>query len=207
MKTIPHPMDVVLQKIVPTIMVHARTPFEPLAENGHRFLAAHDGLWMEVKTDWLYLCYPIAQQRVIPLPYGSLSPNIDIRYGPPPITLLQRFQLDAKEACPGQAHAWITWSQLGGFRYYRLDRKRTENGKQDVSWPELQEGENLVFNLHSHGSAPPFFSEEDTQVNAHGSYFSGVFGHCDAETQESRYCLHVKGLQIDMDDVFSMLTS
>jgi PRTRC genetic system protein A len=205
LKSTPHPMDVIRQAMTPTVMVPSETPFVTLEEPGHRFLAAKDGLWMEVKTEWLYLRYPIAIQKSVQLPYGPLALSIEFTYGAPPIDLLQRFQNEAREASPGQAFAWVTWSQLKGFSYYRLERKPAAGGPE-AAFPDLVEGEHLVFNLHSHGVGPAFFSDEDFAFNPNGVFFTGVYGRCQREIQDSKYVLMAKALRIEMDDVFTMLT-
>lgn len=48
------PRDVALQSVAPVIMVPRYSDLEPLSQNGHRFLVADDGLWLEVYRPWLY---------------------------------------------------------------------------------------------------------------------------------------------------------
>jgi len=42
-------MDVALEANTPTVVVPRFGKFEPLQENGHRFLVCADGMWVECK--------------------------------------------------------------------------------------------------------------------------------------------------------------
>lgn len=204
-KNIGHPMDVLMQKLTPTVVVPLMEEFEPLKEMGHRFLVAGDGLWLEVKTAWLYLCYPLARQTGVYMPYGMLKADIDLLYGKPPIDLLQRFQAQARDACPAQTAAWITWTELSGFRFYKRELITGEAHQSEFECPPLRDGESLVFDLRSHGNGPAFFRTDKDADQREGVFISGVFGDCLKDQVDDRYRLSAKGLKLEMDDVFSML--
>lgn len=196
MSKLPHPLDALQQRLTPTIMVPRHGAFEQLDETGCRFLAASDGLWIELKTAWLYLRYPLAKQSAVVMPYGTVTPTIDFHYGAPPIDLLQRFEREARVTATKEMSAWITWSELSGFRYYPLDVQGGE--------PVLMECEHLVFKLHSRGHRPAYFADTDEAGND-GVYLAGVFGRCHEQAQDYQYRLCAKGLMLEMGDVFSML--
>ncbi|MFD2274621.1 PRTRC system protein A [Undibacterium arcticum] len=171
MPNTPHPMDVLYQSMTPTHMVPVRGEFEPLSEPGQRFLVAKDGLWMEVKTPWLYLCYPLAQQTAVDIPCGALEPSIDFHYGSPPVYLLQRFQHASKDANQHPISAWISWNELTGFRYYELQR---DTAADDVAFtdPVLGEGETVAFVLTSRGVGSVSATDNDQIRQQSG----GVYG-------------------------------
>lgn len=70
---------------------------------------------LEIKTNWLSLCFPLAQRTTVAMPYGALKPHIDLLYGEPPERMLERFQQHARTGYPNETAAWITWSKARGF--------------------------------------------------------------------------------------------
>lgn len=201
-----HPLDKVLQSVAPTVMVPLHGSFEPLAVNGHRFLAAKDGLWLEIRTSWLYLCFPLAQQSTVAMPYGALEPHIDLLYGEPPQRMLERFQEQARVEYPNETAAWITWSKDRGFTYYELDAISAGGSHIRYRCPNLSEGEELVFDLHSHGRHHAFFSKQDDDDDKSGVKIAIVVGHCNASEQDTKTRLCAKGKYIDLGEVFDMLS-
>lgn len=110
-------MESVIQNALPTVMVPLHLPFEPLADDGARILAASDGFWYEVKTPWLYLRIQIAEQNLVQVPYGSISPHIKLAFSEYPVELFEKFEAQLRGRQGRPLSAQICWSRLSGLSY------------------------------------------------------------------------------------------
>jgi PRTRC genetic system protein A len=54
--------DRLVQQHAPTIMVPTHSDLAPLTAAGHRYLAAADGLWLELRRPWLHMVWPISHR-------------------------------------------------------------------------------------------------------------------------------------------------
>lgn len=157
-----HPLDQVLQNCVPVAIVPKHGKFEPLDKDGHRYLVASDGLWLELRTPWLHLRYPVAQQDAVPMPYGSLHPLVDFKVETPSMEFLGRFIQQGISELPNETGAWITVKD-GQLRFHRLTSIHADQDRLAYECPVLEEGETLFIDLHTHGKAPAFFSRTDDE--------------------------------------------
>lgn len=175
------PRDHALQAVTPTVMAPRYGAFEALASNGHRFLAASDGLWLEVRRPWLYLRKRIAEQTMVAMPYGVLTEEMQFAERIPR-HLIEEFLKEAARRCPSECAAWITWNEsTGRWRLRHLEEQSASAEHVDVIRPALPDGEHLVLDLHSHGRDSAFFSPRDDRDD-HGEYkIAGVVGHVDTK--------------------------
>lgn len=184
------PRDNALQAATPTVMVPRFGTFEPLTEPGHRFLATADGLWLELKRAWLYLCMPLACQYLVAMPYGRVEESIDLIFGSVPSALMEEFCGQAKDRLPNEHAAWITWNEVTGhIRLRALGEISAAPGHIHFNRPVLAEGEHLVLDVHSHGTLPAFFSATDNRDDGEVK-IAGVIGNLDTPhpTAEFRLC-------------------
>jgi len=86
-----HPTDTFMQSIFPVLPVPKLGEFQELNREGHRYLAADDGLWLEVRTPWLYFRQKIGDSFGVPIPYGKISSEIRFTCPPIPKHLLADF--------------------------------------------------------------------------------------------------------------------
>lgn len=200
-----HPLDALLQSLAPTVVVPRHGAFVPLDAPGQRFLVSSDRLWLELRTTWLYLRYPITTPTRVPMPGGDVTTHLELLYGETPFYLFERFKEQAKRQCPDETGAWITWSADNGFRYYELEATFASGDLLRYKCPDLADGEELVFDLHSHGRHDAFFSPTDDEDDRGHIRFAGVVGNADKSDQEMVMRLCAKGEFIDMDEVFSNL--
>lgn len=156
------PRDAVLQRHSPLVPVGRHGRFEPLAANGHRYLAASNGLWLEVRRPWLYLRQLVAESA-IDLPYGDI--DIALRYEWERWqleALVRRFTADAELAMPNECAAWGIWSATSGrLDYLPLDPIEATPGRVTFERPPLSPHEHLAVDLHSHGRSAAGFSATD----------------------------------------------
>lgn len=194
--------DTILQDLTPVVSVPL---FEALPADprpvGHRFLVAHDGLWIEVQSPWLHARALIAPSA-IRLPFGDLAPALELRRGSLPKILLDEFVAQARQASPNETAAIITWhEQTGEFNLLPVDR---ETGATHVHYerPRLAEGECLVADLHSHGTLHAGFSMQDDLDDAGEIKVAVVVGRCHLPRPDvaARLCLlghYVPLLQVE----------
>ena len=187
-----NPKDAILQDLTPVIPVPR---FEALGReeregSNHRFLAAGDGLWVDVENAWLHARVPIATS-VIPLPFGMVETILRFKCGKLPKTLLAEFIQMAKQATPKETAAIITWRR--DTDAFDLIPVTIDAGTAHVHYerPRLADGEYLVADLHSHGAYPAGFSAQDDEDDNGAVKVSVVVGRCDTETPDIclRLCL------------------
>jgi len=187
-------IDAALQGATPTFMVPRHEPFIPMEKPGHRFLAARDGLWLEARRAWLYLCHPLAYQPFVPMPYGDLTPVIEVQSIPP--GLVAEFLAVAKRAAPAECAAWIVWNSATGVR--RLQHMIATTGTAqtvEFSRPRLDDDEHLLLDIHSHGDASAYFSGKDDLDDMGEFKLSGVLGRVN-DRVEMAFRLCANGLYI-----------
>lgn len=194
-----NPHDAFFQKLVPTVMMPAQEELPPLEEAGHRFLAASDGLWVEIRRPWLHLIWPVAQQTAVAMPYGSLNRKCEIAGGPVPALLLEQFVRAACETPHTECAAWLVWDELQQvYRCQMVDVISAGSHHIHYNRPVLQEHEHLVVDMHSHAGIPAFFSPEDNEDDAGEVKFSFVVGNCGDQSQSRVMRLCALGLLIDI---------
>lgn len=190
--------DSALQASCPTVMVPRFGAFQPLQESGHRFLVAEDGLWIEAYRPWIYIQQPIARQRAVAMPYGRLTPKVDLAFGKIPRALLDEFADVARRNLPNECAAWIVWSAANGLTLRQLQSITASPAEVHFHRPKLPDGEHLVIDLHSHGMLPAFFSTTDDQDDSGEIKITAVVGNLDYEKPDYAARLCVQGLFIDL---------
>lgn len=191
--------DVVLQNAVPLVMVPRFSELEPMSAPGHRFLAASNGLWLEVMRPWLHLRLPLALQDCVAMPYGELSQIVSMRFGKIPRKLVFEFVEMAARAVPNETAACITWDEkTGNLMLKQLKEINAGTGHIHYERPRLGDTEHLVVDLHSHGRHPAFFSSQDDRDDRGDVKIAGVVGYCDKETVAMQFRLCALGKYIPL---------
>lgn len=190
--------DYLLQGTCPTVPVPKFGELPAMVGNGHRFLIAADGLWIEIKRPWLHLIWPLAKQTDVAIPYGSLRQKAQFAFGKLPVALIRKFADDAKAALPNEAAAWLVWNSEWGdetdcLEYIPLPPVSAGSGHIQFERPALAPYKSLAVDLHSHGAGKAFFSSQDNQDDAGEVKISGVIGSLDRDgeklpTVEFRIC-------------------
>lgn len=174
--------DYITQGVCPTLPVPKFGELPAMDGNGHRFMVADDGLWIEVKRPWLHLIWPLAQQTNVAIPYGSLRRKAQFAFGKLPADLIRTFAADAAAALPNEAAAWLVWNEAGGHLDYQLlPPVSAGSGHIHFERPALAPHQSLAVDLHSHGSGAAFFSSQDNQDDAGEVKISGVIGSLSPE--------------------------
>lgn len=192
--------DIAIQATTPAVMVPIYSELEPLVSNGHRFLVASNGLWIEARRPWFHLTIPLAVQNMVPMPYGKVAQNIDLHYGKIPRSLVEQFIDYAITRSPHECAAWIILNLAD--ETYRLvihGEVVVTNSRVTYHRPMLSDSESAVCDLHSHGELPAFFSDEDDIDNRGDFNISIVVGHCQKDDVEMSLRLCANGLYIPLE--------
>lgn len=192
-----HPLDLTLQGQVPTVMVPKFGAFTPLRRDGHRFLAASNGLWLEARRPWVHLIWPVALQDRVAMPYGDLQAKIDLTIKLP-MHLFLRFAAEARDQLPNEHAAWITCRADGSLAYRQVAVLEATPDRHRYHMPTLEAGEHPFIDLHSHGRDRAYFSPVD-DASDFGEYkIAAVLGHCHRDTPQLDVRLCAGGLFIPL---------
>ena len=193
--------DVALQAVAPTVMVPMYSPMEALTRPGHRFLAAANGEWLEVRRAWLYARAQINRPSVVSKPYGDLSDVFEWTMPALPSSLIHEFIELAEKALPNEAAGWITWDEhTGQFRFRPVGVLSASRSAIHFDRPRLEDGEHLVVDIHSHGEGRAFFSSIDNIDDKGEVKISLVIGGVGTEEANAvcRLCLLGKFIPMAM---------
>lgn len=188
-------LDALLYDQTPVECVPRHGAFRPLTIQGHRYLVAADGLWLEVRRPWLYLLWPLANigEPIKPtpgfrtshaLPFGPLTPVVEIAFGKVPQRHIRNFAERGRTSCPKERGAWMSWEHgLEGTepRLVWSDPVDAEGTPDALHYARPEHTANLspCIDLHTHGTAPAFFSATDDQDDAHDVKIAIVIGNLD----------------------------
>ncbi len=191
--------DELTMQVFPLLAVPGNGLVPPAANHGVRFLVSRDGLMREVTTPWLKAIVPAAIGQLSPTPYGAVDPEIELLCGPIPMDLIGQFLVMARAAMPDETTAAIVWRP--DTQAWRLaPRLVTKASSERVQYGEaqLQDGEVMVVDIHSHGSTRPFFSAEDDIDDRGGLKIAAVVGQVDSDAPKLRARLVCLDRYIDL---------
>lgn len=193
----PTELDQYLHDTTPVEVVPRFGTFEAMERNGHRFLAAADGLWVECRRDWLHAIVPLALQDTTPMPFGRVTPSVALAYGRLPVWVIDRFIATARRHHPREVGAVVTWSATTReFSYHECEVLESSASRLRQQYPALGEDDMPVLDLHSHGSAGAFFSSTDLKDTASEVIAAGVLGRVMDDRPELKLSLFVCGIEV-----------
>lgn len=193
------PLDLAVFAAAPVAIVPRHSEFHALQENGHRFLLAADGMYLEVRRPWLHFIHRLAEQTAVAMPYGRIEAKTELAFGRigAALPLLQEFAKKAADAWPNETGDMLVWDgaegKLVSDNVTVLD---ATPGSLRYESRALGDHESIAFDLHSHGSLSAFFSGTDNQDDAGSVKISGVLGEVDGATPSALFRLCVLGLYI-----------
>lgn len=180
------PLDIrdrIIQETAPIVPAPNFGELPALEHAGHRYIAARDGVLLEVRRPWLHLRWPITEQGsfTVPLPFGLVSKGITLAFGKIDRALLARFLEASKAAYPHEHAAWLVWdAREQRLKYRELEILKASAGQVEVKRPALEDHESLAVDLHSHADMDAFFSSTDDADDAGEVKISGVVGRLGA---------------------------
>lgn len=149
----------------------------PSLEPGERrYVVAEDGVYVQAKTLALSVCARISSTP--PLPFGSLTPRVELSGGLPPRSFFTRMCAEALAESPNEWAALVHWD-ADCQRYVWTATEARHRSPCRVAYDSAARDEScLVIDAHSHGVAAPGFSAIDDASDRYGLYFACVLGHC-----------------------------
>jgi len=157
-----NPLDLTLQTACPCVMVPRYESLALLDDDSHRFLAAGDGLYVEVRRPWIHAIIKVMDSP-IPLPYGQppalFSINLHRRAL---VDSLQCFIRQARESSPMEHAAWLTVDPLQSTMGY-VEPAVISRGAGHVIYhrPDASASCLPIVDCHSHGADHAYFSGVD----------------------------------------------
>ncbi|MFC5550755.1 PRTRC system protein A [Massilia aerilata] len=195
-------MDMALLAAAPIAAVPRHAPFHPLQENGHRFLLAEGGLFVEVRRPWLHFIHQLAEHKVVAIPYGPVAPKCEMDFGKLGTALaqLKEFAVKARADAPIEAAASVLWDHRQ--KTWRIEYPEIigEASASRIQYRQVEPGpdESVAIDLHSHGHLNAFFSETDDADDRGAVKVSGVYGNLDTDKPTVAFRLCVLGLYIPL---------
>lgn len=197
-----HPGDAVLQAQFPVHAAPRFSPFVPMEEVGDRFVLTSWGLALEIRRKWIHAVTPVHAGRLLrPIPFGDgPQPGVRLLCGTPPRSLEKRFIEQAREALPDEHAAWISWNEhTGQFRYRPVRIQSSSPSSITYDIPEVEEGEHLVVDMHSHGLLAAGFSPQDERDD-HGALKVAVcYGNLDQEVPTTAAVVRCLGVSFPIE--------
>lgn len=163
------------------------------ASAGHGLAVGSDGVMLIVRRPWLALDVPVTPMIPAHVPYGSIGDRgANLRCGLIPGGMLEIILAHLRAALPDEAAAFVIWNAV--TREFAVEFPAIDEATPSrlvYRTPTLAPDWHLVCDIHSHGTAPAFFSATDNADDAHSTKIALVFGRLDAPdgpTMASRLC-------------------
>lgn len=186
--------DEALQRSCPLIAA-PRYGALPAMTNGERVIVARNGVFVQVKRDWLDGIERIGEvDAALPLPYGSIAPRLRFTFGPIPIPLIEAFIAAGRIGLPNEIAGGLIYSARHGVLRLAL-YEAIESSGSGIAYrmPTLANDESIAIDLHTHGVLPAGWSAID-DADDRSVKVAGVFGHLDRPRPSAAFRLVINGL-------------
>ena len=167
--------DLALQAACPVI---AAPRFGPLPDmvNGQRIILAANGVFVQVKLDWLDCIQRLSPALPIPLPYGGIEERLTFTFGVLPIRLIEAFIEAGRRGLPNEVAGALIYSRRSrSLRLALCEPLDVSPHQIDYRVPAMDADETLAVDLHTHGHGLPFWSAKDDRDDQ-GIKVAGVLG-------------------------------
>jgi len=163
-------------------------------DNGQRVIVAANGVFVQVKLDWLDCTVRIAHVAPTPpLPFGCLQEHIDFAFGVIPVRLLESFIEVGRARLPNEVAGGLIYARkTGALRLAIYDALDASPDGISYRMPSLADDETIAIDLHTHGRYAAFWSATDNGDDR-GVKVAGVFGHLDRVRPSAAFRLAVNG--------------
>lgn len=159
-------LDQSLQANFPTVTVGVYTPFEPLRTMGARILLTQQGLLLEACNEVFHTVQPLASVPTnVKLPYGVVpcgTKVVDPASAQVLTELMQKFVPIARDAGELETMMLVVKGQGQPLRAIFPSFEET-NGSLKYDYSQIQAGETVILDVHSHGHHGVYFSNTDDE--------------------------------------------
>ncbi len=184
--------DLALQAACPVI---AAPRFGPLPDmvNGQRIILAANGVFVQVKLDWLDCIQRLSPALPIPLPYGGIEERLTFTFGVLPIRLIEAFIEAGRRGLPNEVAGALIYSRRSrSLRLALCEPLDVSPHQIDYRVPAMDADETLAVDLHTHGHGLPFWSAKDDRDDQ-GIKVAGVLGCLHQPKPSALFRLAVNG--------------
>jgi PRTRC genetic system protein A len=188
------PRDGALQRACPVIAAPLFGAL-PAMENGQRIIVASNGVFVQVKRDWLDCVERLGgMDAAMPLPYGRIAPIVRFAFGTIPIALLDGFIASGRAALPNEIAGGLIYSAAqSALRLAIYEPLNSTAHGIEYRMPALARDESIAVDLHTHGRLPAFWSATD-DMDDRSVKVAGVFGTLDGERPSAAFRLVLNGM-------------
>lgn len=199
MNNSPNALDQLLLTVTPVLPVPKHgDPIAALDKSSHRFLIAEDGIWLDLVRPWLKVRAQISELVGVKMPVGRLTSHLELPYQIPS-NLVRTFADTARQNCTVEQAAFITFNEHSQeFRLRPVAVISATGSAITYRCPLLEDGEEVVVDMHSHARHAAGFSAQDNADDAHMVKLSLVFGNCDQPNMTAALRLCALGKFIDL---------
>lgn len=191
--TITDVRDIALQTACPTVIA-PRFGTLPDMKNGQRVIVASNGIFMQVKLDWLDCILRMGDiAPKPPLPYGVIQEHIRFGFGVIPVTLLWQFIEAGRAGLPNEVAGGLIYSRSNKtlrLQVYEAALRSADRIYYEMPW--LDDDESIAIDLHTHGKSRAFWSATD-DADDQGIKVAGVFGMLHHSEPQALFRLVVNG--------------
>lgn len=184
--------DLALQAACPVL---AAPRFGPLPDmvNGQRIILAANGVFVQVKLDWLDCIQRLSPALPIPLPYGAVDERLAFSFGVLPIKLIEEFIEAGRRGLPNEVAGALIYSRRTRcLRLALCAPDAASPDRIDYRVPTMDASEMLAVDLHTHGHGRPFWSAVDDRDDQ-GIKVAGVFGYLHHPVPRAEFRLVLNG--------------
>lgn len=184
--------DLALQTACPVIAAPRFGPLHNMA-NGQRIILAANGVFVQVKLDWLDCIQRLSHALPIPLPYGGIEERLTFTFGVLPIRLIEAFIEAARRGLPNEVAGALIYSRRGrSLRLALCEPIDVSPHLIDYRVPTMDADETLAVDLHTHGYGRAFWSATD-DGDDQGIKVAGVFGCLQHPKPQALFRLVING--------------
>jgi len=187
------PRDAALQSACP-VVIAPRFGTLPDMGLGQRLVVAANGLFVQVKLDWLDCIQCLTPEGIdVPLPYGLMQERLCFAFGVLPIRLIDQFVEAGRRSLPNEAAGALIFSRSSGrLRLALCEPMQSSPTRIAYRLPAMAADETVAVDLHTHGRLPAFWSAEDDRDDQ-GIKVAGVFGRLHEAEPDACFRLVING--------------
>ena len=184
--------DLALQAACPVTAAPCFGPLPDMA-NGQRIIIAANGIFVQVKLDWLDCIERLSPALPIPLPYGNVEERLAFSFGALPIRLIEDFIAAGRRGLPNEVAGALIYARRNrSLRLALCEPIAVSPERIDYRVPAMDADETLAVDLHTHGYGRPFWSDKD-DGDDQGIKVAGVFGGLHQLKPQALFRLVVNG--------------
>lgn len=155
--------DRLLLDQMPVLAVPPESKLGRLNKNGQRLLIGANGIFIEIRRDWLYAVRRCGGLHgMLQTPFGTVTECTELAGQTIPRRLVDSFIEEARRVSPLEIGGIITYDIERGEWALRMNRSVSASPTSlRYELPDLRANEHRVVDLHSHGEGQAFLSSKD----------------------------------------------